>query len=231
MSVCDCAPKTIFTCVWMTNKKCPQCFKVIMFLLHLLFPMASQNVILMLEYHYCSRIYESVWTFCLVTHRWAIFSIYAPNILHCYRSLLKSEQSLAPVVKPNNLIPPNVPTSLSSYMSHNIISAIFSDPHQSLSDRFHMTSRENMCPPYKTADFTGVCQEQVRSIGMISTFIRESLIKTDLRGVNDQESFYGHCTLFSKCVLLCVCVHTKIILLWTLYIVFQVCCILCVYTE
>lgn len=79
-----------------------------------IFPMASQNSLLMLEYHYPSWIYESLWTFCLVTHLGVIFSIYTPNSLHCYRSLLKSGQSLAPVVKPNNLIPPSVPTSLAS---------------------------------------------------------------------------------------------------------------------
>lgn len=38
------------------------------FTLCTVFSMASQNVILKLEHHRPSWIYESVWTFCLVTH-------------------------------------------------------------------------------------------------------------------------------------------------------------------
>ena len=105
---------------------------------------------------------------------WLISGLFSPHISN-YSELQivitevpLSGLSVAPVVKPSNLIPPNVSTSRSSYMSHNIIRAIFSHSSQSLSDRFHITNRKNMCP-YISVDFTAVCQEQVRNINTNST--------------------------------------------------------------
>lgn len=72
-------------------------------------------------------------------------------------SLLKSGLWLAPIVKPNNFIPPNVLTSTSPYMSHNIIRAIFSCPCQS--DTLSNTNKENMCLPHEPI-ISSVCQEQ-----------------------------------------------------------------------
>lgn len=129
--------------------------QVTMFLLHVRsYGKPKCHTYCMMVYHYPLRISEPLALLIgLMTHLWAIFSIWAVytcNVLHCYRGLLKSGQSLAPVVKPNNLIPPNVPpTSLSSYMSHNIITAIFSYSSQSLTDVSCIANKENMCLPYK----------------------------------------------------------------------------------
>lgn len=155
-----------------------QCF-------HSVFPMASQN--------FYVGISLSIWDLwiCLDFLFWWLIDelslhIYTHNILHCYRRLLKSGRSLAPVVKPNNLIPPNVATSLSSYMSHNIISAIFSPSSQSLSDRFYITNGENMCPPHKLL----ISLERAKNKSEVSArsaallWCRDSLNKTDLHGVN-----------------------------------------------
>lgn len=114
---CECAPKTIFTCVWMMNKN------------------VLYAVIL-------SPLYDS---FSLI-YQWAVLLYIHLLFLNCDRGVLKPGQPPAPVVKFNNLIPPNVATSLSSYMSHNIIGAIFSYLSQSLNDRFYIANRENMCP-------------------------------------------------------------------------------------
>lgn len=156
MFVSDCSPCTVFTYVWMMNKENIHTFKHFR---TICFPITSQTfTCIPLESMNLCRY------FVLMTNQWVISLYILLNILHCYRGPLKSGQSQAPVLKPNNLIPPNVPTSLSSYMSHNIISAIFRHSSQSLSDRFYITNRENMCPPNITADFTSVCQEQEVSL-------------------------------------------------------------------
>lgn len=164
-----------------------------MFLLDAHVPMMSKNAIPMLFVTLMD-----LWvcmSFCVMSHVWAIFSMYDPDALHCYRGLLKSEQSLAPVVKPNNLIPPNVPTSLSSYMSHNVIRAIFSYSSQSLSDRFNINNRENMCLLYNCWLHRSVprTRREYQNDRCLSQF-RSSFNKTDLWEVNWKKSFYGHNT-------------------------------------
>lgn len=105
-----CAPKTVFTCVWMINKKnirnAPnlQCsysmycisYGTPKYTMNISIPLGSMNL--------CGLF---VWW--LICELFSPYVQYTSNVLYCHRSPLKSGQSLAPVVKPNNLIPPNVP--------------------------------------------------------------------------------------------------------------------------
>lgn len=102
---------TIFTYVWI-NKKCPQCCQVTILLSwiwKLLEYCYTQTCIVV----FCFLSYVISELFCLLIECIYLSLSHMPN-------LPKPRRPLSPVVKSNKLIPPNVSTSLSSFMSHNI---------------------------------------------------------------------------------------------------------------